>query len=302
MNNHKTIIQTVIRLIHRKVILSLCFSVSMLLINGCGTIELLTSIDNPSDASQYKENIYISPFEVSVRDWITYMTYTQLRESTSSLDFFGKDVLLLGEHIADLEPMLPDPKVQGWCSYVINSFLRKDNEMVSMYFLDHCTSKESSVYLPKSAHDSIIKYKLLDVPMVGITYEQAQQYIAYKQEASNACDLAPKKNVKKYRYECFLPTPAQFDSIQTIMDSVITGKCNLFNFNHIPCTDCRWAKKTKDHPVLKKNGSEPVYIWSYMPDDWGLWNIKGNVAEMTSIKGIAKGGSCNHPASEAYDN
>jgi len=81
-----------------------------------------------------------------------------------------------------------------------------------------------------------------------------------------------------------------------------TLKCTLFNFNHIPCTDCASAKKTKNHPVLKYIGSEPVYVWGYFPDILGLWNLQGNVAEMTSVKGIAKGGSCNHPASEAYNN
>jgi hypothetical protein len=51
----------------------------------------------------------------------------------------------------------------------------------------------------------------------GITYEQEEAVYWYKQYLSNLCGLKAKD---QYRYECFLPTPEQFETVQTAMDSV----------------------------------------------------------------------------------
>jgi hypothetical protein len=42
----------------------------------------------------------------------------------------------------------------------------------------------------------------------------------------------------------------------------------------------------------------PFPVKWYFPNKQGLFELQGNVAEMTSVKGIAMGGSCQHVAAD----
>ena len=81
------------------------------------------------------------------------------------------------------------------------------------------------------------------------------------------------------------------------MDSLNSKGCILFNYRNAWCDQCPNMEKFKNHPVFKKIGSEAIHVWSFFPNNFKLYNVKGNVAEMTSVKGIAKGGSYFHPTS-----
>ncbi|MEO1258838.1 MAG: SUMF1/EgtB/PvdO family nonheme iron enzyme [Bacteroidota bacterium] len=71
--------------------------------------------------------------------------------------------------------------------------------------------------------------------------------------------------------------------------------CFLFNTevsNEEPCKDCSDKAKTPD----RDGGFFPVVGNAYFPNDFGLYNCSGNVAEMIAVKGVAKGGSWeDHP-------
>ena len=66
--------------------------------------------------------------------------------------------------------------------------------------------------------------------------------------------------------------------------------CFLFNTEvsgEEPCDDCSDKAKTPD-----RDGSFfPVNGDAYFPNDFGLYNCSGNVAEMIDVQGVAKGGS-----------
>ena len=67
--------------------------------------------------------------------------------------------------------------------------------------------------------------------------------------------------------------------------------CFLYNTevaNEKPCTDCSEKAKVQPH---NDGGFFPVKADAYFPNNYGLYNTCGNVAEMISVKGIAKGGS-----------
>ena len=67
--------------------------------------------------------------------------------------------------------------------------------------------------------------------------------------------------------------------------------CFLYNVKvheEEPCTDCSEKAKTQPH---NDGGFFPVIADAYFPNDYGLYNTCGNVAEMIAVKGIAKGGS-----------
>ena len=66
--------------------------------------------------------------------------------------------------------------------------------------------------------------------------------------------------------------------------------CFLFNTEvsgEEPCVDCPSKSQTK----ANDGGFFPVPADAYFPNNYGLYNTAGNVAEMISVKHIAKGGS-----------
>ena len=264
---------------------SLLLYCSFFMLSSCAT----TRHDTKSVVVKGPGENYISVAETSVGDWLTYILTTSFTGDQKEIK--------LGEHYDKILPKLPALGPGRWDNYTMNAFLRKNQENVSIDFYNECKTRVVKLVVAKTAWDSIRKFELMDLPITGITYEQAMKYVEYKQNISNSCGFSPKD---KFRYECFLPTPEQFDSVQTTMDSVNRLGCNMYNYKGSLCADCPNGKEMILHPVSSRTGIEPTYIFGYFPDNLGLRNYKGNVAEMTSVKGIAMGGSCIHYASETY--
>ena len=262
------------------------FCCSFIFLTSCAS----TRFNTKSDLIKGTTSTIIAKHEVSVGEWIAYIVSTSFTGDIKIIE--------LGDHWDAIYSKLPVFKLGGWSHFTMNAFLRNSPKNVNVDFYNDCKDRIIKMAVAKTAWDTIREYHLLDLPIAGITYEQALKYIAYKQELTNSCGL---KSRDKYRYECFLPTPEEFESIQTAMDSTNSLGCNLFNFKDALCADCPNGEKYKNHPIMSRTGEEPTSVWSYFPDKFGLYNFKGNVAEMTSVKGIAMGGSCTHYASEAFD-
>ena len=260
-----------------------CFSILML--TSCAS----TRFNTKSDLIKGTTTFIIAKHEVSVGDWIAYIAATSFTEDDK--------IIKLGDHWNNIYSKLPVFKPGGWSHYTMNAFLRNSPKNVNVDFYNDCKERITKIAVAESAWDSIREYHLMDLPIAGITYEQAMMYIQYKQELTNSCGFNAKD---KYRYECFLPTPEEFESIQTALDSTNSLGCNLFNYKNSLCPDCPNGEKFINNPIASRTGLEPTSVWGYFPDKFGLYNFKGNVAEMTSVKGIAAGGSCMHYASEAY--
>lgn len=233
----------------------------------------------------------ISAREVSIKDWLTYMI-------TSSFDD-QKEPITLANHIDIISSKLPADLSQEWNNYVFNSFIHNEDSVIIQKFHNHCTGKNIKINVAASAWDTIFKYHLLDIPVVGITYEQAMEYIQYKEQILNKCDPENKSDKIKYKYECFLPAPEHIDTMLWKTDSLNNQGCNIFNFKNSLCADCPNGKIVLQSKVISKMGTGPIYVNTFYPYIFGYYNMKGNVAEMTSTKGIAKGGSYAHYASES---
>lgn len=233
---------------------------------------------------------YISPEEVSIGDWMTYVIATSFPQADKAV--------WLGDYSDQIKSKLPTLGLGEWSDYTIGAFLRPCQKYVAIEFYNECNDRMVNLMVGEAAGDSIKKYQLMDLPITGISYEQAMTYVAYMQDVLNTCDSYTEG---KYRFECFLPTPQQFDSIRVNLDSINSQGCNLFNYKNSLCSSCPNGKKSRKHPVNSRTGLAPTYTWGYFPDPHGLKNILGNVAEMTSVKGVAKGGSYAHYASEAID-
>jgi len=73
-------------------------------------------------------------------------------------------------------------------------------------------------------------------------------------------------------------------------------KCYLGNFKSEPC-DCPGYRGNK--PLNNDGWAAMAPTKTYFPNDIGLYDVVGNVAEMINEKGKACGGSWNHPPAES---
>ncbi|MCC7503305.1 MAG: SUMF1/EgtB/PvdO family nonheme iron enzyme [Flavobacteriales bacterium] len=129
----------------------------------------------------------------------------------------------------------------------------------------------------------------LDYPIVGITNLQARAY----------CDQLTEQRLAELEWDdegdgpeviYSLPSPELYDRLLSPRDST-NGKCALFNYSCEPCQSQPEGRDAFIHP-----GREITPVDGYTPDWRGLYNLRGNTAEMTTVPGVAKGGSYAHPA------
>jgi len=75
--------------------------------------------------------------------------------------------------------------------------------------------------------------------------------------------------------------------------------CALANFRNYNSRNIKFNKMTQTYEVINlettDNQNMPKAIDSYFPNDYGLYNMSGNVAEMISTPYRTKGGSFNSP-------
>lgn len=136
------------------------------------------------------------------------------------------------------------------------------------------------------------------MPVQNISYEAAVKYCEWLTEAYNQSTYK-KKRFKQVRFR--LPTETEWELAAQGGHSSTkypwggyyyrnSEGCYLFNSdvnNGEPCEECE-----KNHPA-NDGGFFTVFANSYYPNDFGLYNMCGNVAEMIATKGVAKGGSWN---------
>lgn len=152
----------------------------------------------------------------------------------------------------------------------------------------------------KDLHDDVI-YKHghpndANMPIQNISHEAAKLYCEWLTNVYNASTYK-KKKYKKVVFR--LPTAKEWETAALGghmeasypwggYDHKNGEGCFLSNFNvssDEPCIDC------KDNHPANDGGFFTVFIDAYYPNDFGCYNMSGNVAEMVATKGIAKGGS-----------
>jgi hypothetical protein len=132
------------------------------------------------------------------------------------------------------------------------------------------------------------------MPVTGITFDQAISFCKWKEFYTNN-DRNQDNQVK-----ISLPSREIYNQLIENIDSICTKKCSdcekyTMNYKVPPCTLTGYDKgtHTQGRGVLRAD--------AYWPTKKGIYNLKGNAAEMTSIKGIAMGGSFVHTARESYN-
>ncbi len=160
--------------------------------------------------------------------------------------------------------------------------------------------------LNKEKRNRLVSY--LNTPISGISYNQALAFCKWRTavdsvilknqlEGYNATIGEKAKLLYEYRYmKAFrytLPSAEQFDLMNPGIDSITKNRQATFNYRNA----CRKNADLYGHgPVNVFEYVEPYYSRK----NYKVTHIQGNVAEMISEQGIAKGGSYYHPAAESY--
>lgn len=128
-------------------------------------------------------------------------------------------------------------------------------------------------------------------PVVGISYEQANAFCKWRTEhVKEFMCLSNKYGIIEFEYKLPSKYEWEFISINGLGYFTNDGRNEKeqLTSNHI------WVprdsiEERKGNSYDNADVTAPVY--SYWKNLFGLYNIIGNVAEMTSEKGISKGGS-----------
>jgi len=162
----------------------------------------------------------------------------------------------------------------------------------------------------KYKYDSKSEYTIYDHPITGLSYEQAMGYANWCTEYFNEYSDTNGIDVS---YSFKLPSPSEFEKFATLgmtscyekkktEDREKTIKQLRECKNEKKCALCNYANKEvceSNTKLISKFGNELYPVGIFFPNCFGAMDLQGNAAEMTSDKGIAKGGSYLHTAGES---
>jgi formylglycine-generating enzyme required for sulfatase activity len=199
-----------------------------------------------------KTNLYACQFEVTNYDWLCFLNWIRKTK--------GEDEYLKN---------LPDTLV--WRSHL------SYREQFAQYYLRHPAYR--------------------DYPVVGVSYEQALNFCNYLTETGNI--LLKDKKVKKILFR--LPTEEEWELAARggLPEGTIfpwgTSNYRKENGKYKGSLQANFIRGKGDIMALAGNlndgGDITVRGDLFWPNNYGLYNIAGNVAEMVAEKSICKGGS-----------
>lgn len=117
-------------------------------------------------------------------------------------------------------------------------------------------------------------------PVVGVSHEQAEAYCTWRADRINETMKLQKSHLT---FSCRLPSKAEWEKL------VLSDMWGATTFK----TEHHNLQKVSDDGVVEQNDiTSPVK--SFTPSLNGFYNLIGNVAEMLTEKGLAKGASWQH--------
>lgn len=250
--------------------------------------------------AKISDSIYIDETEVSIKDWVTYL---------SDLIHYNPQI--------EIHPYLPDTnKIRKDCRFYLRPFFSSAKQKFTM---NETPYRPQVLFFPQIYpalwnEISILKnVPMSEVPITGITFEQANAYCAWRAKKINFVlstnHLVIPDEYKHKKITIRLVTPDEFVRYASLrgfrkkreikeedylmsyrIDSIVPhAKCITFLYNY----------KSGCAAELEKYGYGPLPPALFFSDFLTVYDWHGNVAEMTSEKGIAKGGSFAHYAREA---
>lgn len=253
---------------------------------GYNNLVITERLDRPASTSKVNAFICAGNNEVSIAEYLTFMEDIRKSPKTD----FSYDMAM-----PDLSNMAPNGKT------IMDKFLAGDNckENYTVYN----AKLKLNFDMPCSIMKDKLLYKYLELPITGITFKQAQRFCLWLTEKYNA------HYTENEPYEMLvrLPRPLEWEEFATnglddnkrangMPDSLNSNGCLTMNCksNNVKCSVL--------DDQQKKYNTNVVPAFSFGMNLSGLYNVFGNVAEMTLDEDVCKGGSYAHPASLAKAN
>ena len=277
-----------------------------------------------------KEHTYIKQTEVSIKEWYSYVNFKMTNDISYSSN--GKS---MWEEFLSLFPKDFEKNNKE----IFKVFLRSVNlyngldiynRNLGDFFLNHklgdfdfmevdvkkkwirtCISP-FPLYLEKeNFKDSLneIEFKM-DFPIAGLTNIQVEEYLLWQEDMLNSLLSDDDNFLHKVKlipieiYDTLISDILEDFEMKdennmnyVIGDSVNQKGCQMYNFK-----GGEYCPNAEERIQLFGNIDTPARIHDYHPGSIGVYNILGNVAEMTSSKGIAVGGHYEMYADEILEN
>jgi formylglycine-generating enzyme required for sulfatase activity len=227
-------------------------------------------------------NVMIDAYEVTLGDWFAYI-------QNGDTGYNREDI----ENKLPMRTAIPE-KLRDTFDKMIEVTESGENAII----LKSINSKQ--MLFAASPFDQVESH--LRYPITGLVEEQIREYLQWREDLMNQ-----DKTVSKLGIKCTarLLTPDEWDKLATYSgprqpenktmnpDSSNVKGCYLMNIKYQK--GCESMERSD-----AKFGAGLYPVASFFADANGLYDIFGNVAEMTSEPGVAKGGSYRHWGRECF--
>jgi len=242
--------------------------VLFLVLSSC-KIQIIHPTNNEYDESlkligavQINDSLYIDQTEVTLKDWLSFYTWT-----------------LENKGLIEAEKLLPDSssiKPEIW--QYINTKASKYNSNISNqtgkpigFFLDKC---DDCINCDKELKPNAPKCAFLAFPITGISYEQAILFCNWSTIVQGNNEMIFRLPTVKEWKEIVLSGLTANERMKGYKDSICKDSCQLYNYKAFHNNDIK----------LHVRGL-------YKSDSHDAYDLFGNVSEITNEKGISKGGN-----------
>ncbi|WP_291722982.1 formylglycine-generating enzyme family protein [Bernardetia sp.] len=132
------------------------------------------------------------------------------------------------------------------------------------------------------------------LPVVGVSHEQAINYCKWRSEAVTQSFVSSRDT--KYTFEYRLPTEKEWEKAALATIDTLNEENLKYGFNlaSVPISSFNLSQKLNQNIEDSLAIPPTVYAYQNPTNLFGLHHTIGNVAEMITEKGIAKGGSWMH--------
>lgn len=255
------------------------------------------------------DTMLIDQTEILIQEWLDFIFYQNIKEFNfytfwkEPITGIEKEKLLNTKIDASL---LPDKNIL--------------DQLPEKYLFNKCNNCQlikvhgvaTEIQLPfeaDSLNNEESKKRLLRYlmsPVVGISYKQAVRFCEWRTAADSIrYSLRNNKDNPLIRspYIFRLPTPEEFDKLNPSSDSIFNKKGFIARYNY---KNAKYSlkKNKQSENMLCGSSSMPAASFVFARTNTLLTDpvddIQGNVAEMTSIIGTAKGGSFYHYGKESF--